>query len=232
MTSTLAPPTLSSSPSAARAASSPTPALSRAGLIFVLALHLLAFWLLLRTGVIVLPVPPAVLTVSLVAPAVVARPDPEVTPPRPRPVERRPVPRSAPQPATLALAADAPAAALLVSAPPTPAPVAVAAAPESAPPAPAAPSAPRFDADYLDNPKPVYPALSRRLGEEGKVILRVHVLADGQADEIQLHTASGSPRLDQAAQNAVRRWRFVPARRGGETLAAWVLVPIAFTLKE
>lgn len=89
---------------------------------------------------------------------------------------------------------------------------------------------PRFDADYLDNPSPPYPPLSRRIGEQGRVVLRVHVLPNGQADEIHIHISSNSSRLDQSARETVGRWRFLPARRGEETIAAWVLVPIAFSL--
>ena len=90
---------------------------------------------------------------------------------------------------------------------------------------------PRFDADYLSNPAPAYPPLSRRMGEEGKTVLRVHVEPGGRPSQIEIKTSSGSPRLDQAAQDAVWRWKFVPARRGDEAIAAWVLVPILFTLK-
>lgn len=91
-------------------------------------------------------------------------------------------------------------------------------------------TAARFDADYLHNPKPIYPAASRRLGEQGKVILRVHVGIDGAAEKIELKTSSGFARLDTSAQDAVSRWRFTPARRGDQPIAAWVLVPIAFNL--
>ena len=104
--------------------------------------------------------------------------------------------------------------------------------PIAAPPAPAAPTPPRFDANYLENPKPPYPALSRKLNEQGRVLLRVNVAADGNATEVQLHTSSGHPRLDDSALATVRRWKFVPARLGQEAVAAWVLVPIAFTLKD
>ncbi|MCP5268824.1 MAG: TonB family protein [Zoogloeaceae bacterium] len=92
-------------------------------------------------------------------------------------------------------------------------------------------SEPRFDADYLSNPAPAYPALSRRLGEEGKVILRVFVESSGQPGQIELKASSGSPRLDRAAQEAIRHWKFIPASRGQEAVGAWVLVPIVFTLK-
>jgi protein TonB len=112
--------------------------------------------------------------------------------------------------------------------PPAPAPV----PPVAAPPAPVQATQPRFDADYLDNPKPPYPPLSRRMGEQGRVVLRVHVTPDGAAGEVLLASSSGSPRLDESALATVRRWKFVPARRGTDAVAAWVLIPIAFTLKE
>ncbi|MFZ2852863.1 MAG: energy transducer TonB, partial [Rhodocyclaceae bacterium] len=104
----------------------------------------------------------------------------------------------------------------------------------SPPPAPAAPavlSQPRFDADYLQNPPPAYPALSRRMGEEGRVVLRVFVEPNGRPSAIEVRNGSGSPRLDQAALDAVARWKFVAARRGDEAVGAWVLVPIVFNLR-
>lgn len=90
---------------------------------------------------------------------------------------------------------------------------------------------PRFDAAYLQNPPPDYPSLSRRLGEEGRALLRVLISPEGLPRDIQLQTSTGYPRLDQAALQTVRRWRFVPAMRGDEALAAWVLVPIRFNLE-
>lgn len=95
----------------------------------------------------------------------------------------------------------------------------------------AATSQPRFDADYLDNPMPTYPLLSRRLREEGKVLLRVLVESDGRPTRIEIKTSSGSARLDQAAEQAVWRWKFIPAKRGNEAVSAWVVVPISFNLK-
>lgn len=89
---------------------------------------------------------------------------------------------------------------------------------------------PRFDAAYLQNPEPGYPILSKRLGEEGKVILRVLVNPEGLAEQVEVRQSSGHARLDQAALVTVRRWRFTPARRGAERLAAWVLVPLSFQL--
>lgn len=96
--------------------------------------------------------------------------------------------------------------------------------------APAPVAAARFDADYLNNPEPAYPLLSRRQGESGKVLLLVQVTAHGTAAQVEIKQGCGFPRLDQAALNAVRNWRFVPARRGDDTVAASVLVPITFRL--
>jgi periplasmic protein TonB len=92
-------------------------------------------------------------------------------------------------------------------------------------------TAPRFDARYLDNPAPPYPALAQRYGEQGRVLLRVLVSPGGGAEEVQVRDSSGFPRLDEVARETVRHWRFVPARRGTEPVPAWVLVPVAFQLK-
>ena len=92
--------------------------------------------------------------------------------------------------------------------------------------------APDFKANYLSNPEPEYPSLSRRLREQGAVKLRVHVTEQGRADEVTLHESSGYGRLDKAAADAVWRWRFSPARRAGAFVAAWVVVPIKFELRD
>lgn len=92
-------------------------------------------------------------------------------------------------------------------------------------------TAPVFSAEYLNNPAPAYPRLSRRLGEQGKVLLRVRVTVEGRAAQIVEAQSSGSARLDEAARQAVRQWRFVPAQRGGQAVEAWVIVPIVFTLE-
>lgn len=89
---------------------------------------------------------------------------------------------------------------------------------------------PRFDADYLNNPAPIYPRVSRRLREQGVVMLRVHVLPSGTPEVVELKTSSGSPRLDDSAVEAVRKWKFVPAQSGGRAVSAWVIVPIEFSL--
>ena len=89
---------------------------------------------------------------------------------------------------------------------------------------------PAFDAAYLKNPAPAYPLMSKRRGEKGRVMLDVRVLPDGTAEQVKLRASSGHERLDQAAIEAVRQWRFVPARSGDEPVAAWVTVPVTFAL--
>ncbi|MBH8851468.1 energy transducer TonB, partial [Pseudomonas aeruginosa] len=85
-------------------------------------------------------------------------------------------------------------------------------------------------AGYLHNPAPEYPALAMRRGWEGTVLLRVHVLASGSPSEIQVQKSSGREALDQAAVKAVKRWSFVPAKRGDKAEDGWVSVPIDFKL--
>ncbi|ALG69278.2 energy transducer TonB [Beggiatoa leptomitoformis] len=92
-------------------------------------------------------------------------------------------------------------------------------------------SQPVFNAAYLNNPAPVYPLLSKRRGEQGKVRLRVNVNAEGRAEKLEVAISSGYEQLDQAALVTVKQWRFVPAKRGTEAVSAWVIVPINFQLE-
>lgn len=87
---------------------------------------------------------------------------------------------------------------------------------------------PRLDPAYLHNPAPMYPALSKRNRETGIVLLLVNVNPEGNATSVTLHKSSGYDRLDQAAIQAVNRWRFVPGMRGQSTVSATVIVPISF----
>ncbi|MEW6165553.1 MAG: energy transducer TonB [Pseudomonadota bacterium] len=162
-------------------------------------------------------------------------PPPAPEPPAPRPVQTtsKPQPvvkKPVPPPPVLTAAEAAPAAPESFAVAPPPAPAVSAIAP--APPAPPAPvTAARFDADYLHNPRPAYPSSSRRLGEEGTVVLRARVGADGSPLVVELRDSSGFRRLDEAALAAVRRWRFVPARQGDRAIESWVAVPVVFKLE-
>jgi protein TonB len=172
------------------------------------------------------------------APAV--KPPPEKKPPRQKPA---PAPKAAPLPAperepaavTPRRQATTESAAPTASASP-----ADAASSASAAPAPAAspPPAPvktgvSIPASYAArNRIPRQPPLSRKLGEQGTVILRVLVKADGTAGAVDVKTSSGFPLLDAAAKGAVESWRFNPATTDGKPVAEWHLVPIVFTLKD
>ena len=90
---------------------------------------------------------------------------------------------------------------------------------------------PDFNVSYFSNPEPEYPSLSRRQREQGLVKLRVHVTEEGRAGEVTLHMSSGYERLDRAALDAVRRWRFRPAQRAGTPVSGWVVVPVRFELQ-
>jgi protein TonB len=149
-------------------------------------------------------------------------------PPKPRKVENtKPIQRTiappleAPSQTAISVASPSPASA-------EPVETEAAAAPQE-PPAPLV--LPRFDAAYLQNPAPAYPALSRRAGEQGKVLVRVVVRPDGVPEAVELRQSSGAVRLDEAALAAVRKWRFVPARRGDMPVTAAVIVPVVFSLR-
>lgn len=87
------------------------------------------------------------------------------------------------------------------------------------------------NADYLRNPRPVYPAIARSRHWEGLVLLRVHVRADGNNDHVEVQRGSGYEVLDEAAREAVEKWQFVPSKHGDTAVASWVTVPIEFILK-
>lgn len=208
------------------------------GMGFAVALHAVAIVALLQYEPARQAIAAAApIMVSLVAPPQVQAP---IEPPKPLPQKPQPRVHPQPKPAALPRMVTAPSEAPsqfiapppspptplppIEAAPPPPAPIAVA-----APPAPVVP--PRFNADYLQNPAPPYPPLARRMGEQGKVLMRVLVNAQGLADKVELRTSSGFARLDQTALETVKQWRFIPARQGDSPVAAWVLVPISFSLE-
>jgi protein TonB len=116
--------------------------------------------------------------------------------------------------------------------PPPPARAPVAPAPV-APPVPEAPAAAAADSAprLLSSPAPRYPRNAQRRGIGGTVLMRVHVGTDGKPEDIDLIAGSGSHDLDRAATEAVRRWWFAPAMRGGQPVEAAVQVPITFNPK-
>lgn len=81
------------------------------------------------------------------------------------------------------------------------------------------------------NPEPPYPALARRLGEQGTVLLRVLVGPDGTARDVQVKKSSGSPTLDRSAQNTIKQWRFNPATIDGKPVEEWYETRWTFKLE-
>ncbi|GAB1368771.1 hypothetical protein MASR1M42_13210 [Azonexus hydrophilus] len=203
----------------------------RSGLLgIVIAVHVGVLLLVLAAKTIAPQIMEMPLIVDLLpAPEIEAPPEAKPLPvaaptpvkPQPRP---RPQPKEMPAPVlettqSTAPAEHAPVAPPVIETPPPP-------------PAPPAVTQARFDADYLRNPPPPYPPLARRMGEEGKVVLRVAVTPQGSASEVQIHTSSGSTRLDESAQKTVRNWKFIPAKQGDTAVSSWVLVPIIFKLEQ
>ncbi|MEI7181148.1 energy transducer TonB [Pectobacterium carotovorum] len=176
----------------------------------------------------------------------VVTPPPELTPPPvdkpvddnallpPVPEKKEPEKKPEPTPKKVAVKQNPPAPvpkpqaeAASATAPITPAPVAqkAVAQPVDAPLTP-----PLANADYLHNPAPSYPDVAISRGYEGTVLLNVQVRADGKVQTIRIHQSSGYPSLDDAARDTVRRWSFVPARRGSQPVSGWVVVPVDFSL--
>jgi len=188
-------------------------------------------------GILGTPQPsPIVVRLEQAAPAALAEP-PKIQPPPPQAASTPRRQRTAPTPRpVIAMTPEqsAPAPAFTAPAPVIASPAAPAAQTAAvANPAPAVTvSAARFDAAYLDNPRPNYPARSRRLGEEGKVLLRVRVSPDGRATAVDLEKSSNFERLDEAARQAVASWRFVPAKRGDEAIEAVIIVPLVFRMED
>jgi protein TonB len=172
-------------------------------------------------------------------------------PPPPPPVAQEPVAPAPAPPAAAAVSAvpratapdDAPVTtsvdALPASAPtgpPAPAPTTTA-PPASAPSGPAVAALPPDGVTQTAVPRggyqvrPSYPHNARRLGIQGTTLLSIFVAADGRVADVVVKQSAGHPDLDQAAADAVRRWRFEPARRGSEAVAMWVLLPVEFRLR-
>ena len=199
----------------------------------VLVLHLAALWLLQsglmqRAVEIIVPVevlselisPPVPVAEQLPAPPARPKQLPPPVPPQAQPTPPQPVASTEPAP----VQAPAPVAT-------TPAAPPIEAATVTTAAAAARIELPSSNAAYLNNPRPAYPALSRRLGEQGKVVVRVLIGVDGTAQQAEIRTSSGYARLDQAALATVRSWRYVPGKRGGVPEAMWFNVPINFVLE-
>jgi protein TonB len=164
-------------------------------------------------------------------------------PPKPAPqlaplaeVQTLPPPSITPPPpvvtiAPLENAISAPVQAAPVAEKPAPAAAFAAAAPAASPAAPpAGPHTITSGVEYLQAPQPVYPALSKRMGEQGKVVLRILVSEQGLPDQVLVQTSSGFARLDEAGRQAALRALFKPHMEDGRPVAVFVIVPLIFQL--
>ena len=192
--------------------------------------------LLARAVALVVPVVILAELIEPPAPKIAPPPSPPPPPPPPQPVKKAITKApSAVAPLPMAIidptpAPNAPAGSIAPQ--PAPAPIAspIAAAPAAGPAAPTV-QLPSSDADYLQNPRPPYPAISRRMNEQGKTTVRVLIGSDGQPQRAEISKSSGFARLDDAAIATVMRWRFVPGKRGGVAEAMWFNVPINWVLE-
>jgi periplasmic protein TonB len=212
----------------------------RAAIVLIAALHFALAWGLLGLRSVHAPaVTPMSLTVELLA-ADTGRPPATAVPPLPRPRTVAPAtPLLEPPPLVVRDAPPAPA--------PAPAPARPQVPTEPAPsvpaarvatvegPAPVTVQAPRpiptSAIQYLVLPDIVYPGTSRRLNEEGLVLLAVFIDEQGMPQRVEVVQSSGFDRLDRAAVAGVRRARFKPYIEDGRPMAGWARIPVPFTLE-
>jgi len=204
-----------------------------ASLLTVLALHAIVLWGLWQHRLIPTPGEAMTLFVNFIAPPAPEKPPP----PPPKIVKPKPVTPPAPR-----LVAETPVVAPTdyVEPPPPPEPAPRIEAP-AIPPAPPAPPAPlpagpvtlgeELSVACPERRAPDYPAISRRLGEEGTVVLRVELDQAGSVVHAEVKASSGFARLDEAALTAVKTWRCQPARRNGQPVRAVALQPFKFVLQ-
>jgi periplasmic protein TonB len=202
-------------------------------LMLVLAAHGALLYFLFKQQLIPPPEQLATLLVNFI-PA--ARPQEESKPEPPPPV---PKPKPVKKPQSRQIVAETPA--LSESEPvalppqpepePVPEPVAVAeTAPAQMPPGPLTLSS-ELSVACPELNAPAYPPLSRRLGEEGKLVLRVELDESGRVSVARVITSSGFKRLDEAAMVAVKTWRCNPPQRDGQPVRATALQPFNFVLQ-
>ncbi len=185
------------------------------------------------------PAPPPVIKVTLAAvqidPVSVEKPATRESKLRPAPPPERVVPHAAPRKEAVAepitIQPSVTPSAVAIQAPRIPAPVPEAPLQSASMPKARA-SEPDYVARYLHNPPPPYPWQARRMGIEGRVVLHVEILQNGNTGRIEIRQSSGHELLDQAAIKAVGGWRFDPARITGEPITAWAAVPISFRLTD
>ncbi|MGB1220349.1 MAG: energy transducer TonB [Alcanivoracaceae bacterium] len=187
----------------------------------VLAVHGLAVAALVTQA----PTPPQLQSAPPIYGSLVSAP-PQETPPAPKPVPKPAAPAVTPAPE------PEPEPAPQTAPEPVPETVMEQAQEKAQEKADDAPTVipPKVDASARQNPPPVYPSTSRRRGEEGTVVLAIHIDARGRVTAARVARSSGHARLDRVALEAVRHWRYQPATRAGVAIAWDYRQPVVFSL--
>lgn len=211
------------------------------GLLFVLIVHAALFYFLWNQRLI----PPPEQMVTLFA-DLIALPAPDTAPkaiPEPPPVKFQPAKKPVFKPKEERLVAKSPVAPKQEHVEPLPEPLSEAVIEQAKEPGPVAEAPPTqmqtgpvtLSSELsVSCPKltaPTYPAISRRMGEEGKLVLRVELDENGRIDDAKVINSSGYERLDSAALTAVKSWQCNPSMRNGQPVRAVALQPFNFVLE-
>ncbi len=188
----------------------------------IVVFHVLLVWALVTSlGIIQVDRPPPPIIAEILEE--IAEED---EPPPPPPAIETPPPYVPPPDIVVDVPVDAPATTALtnvtnVKPPPAPPPVKA-----------VVKKAPEIDPKFKRRFQPEYPPTSRRLGEEGSVVLQVLVGPDGAVKDGKVQKSSGFPRLDEAAlKHALRAWRFTPGTEDGAPVSVWHSVKVTFKIE-
>ncbi|PKO45859.1 MAG: energy transducer TonB [Betaproteobacteria bacterium HGW-Betaproteobacteria-22] len=215
-----------------------------AGLSLVILLHVALLYAAMSYKLIPAPQEAVTLFVHLINPSPPKKEEPPPPePPKPPPpkkvtlVKEKPVPRPEPAPVLVAEApvtqatdyvAPAPPPAPVVEAPPAPVPEPVVEV-EVRPTGPVTLSS-ELSLACPQRTLPRYPVASRRIGEHGRVVLRVELDETGQITGVKVKESSGHRRLDEAGMAAVKTWQCDAAMRDGKAVPAVAMQPFDFIL--
>lgn len=202
-------------------------------LIAIMALHIGLFYAL-RSGLVhqVAKALPTEIFASFITEEPAPQPRPQAAEPKTVPVVKKQITQPTPRP--VVTAAPSPQAITETAAPAQESKEPLAAAAPSAPAASTAAATPKTisGVSYINAPRPVYPPLDARMGNEGTVTLRVLINEKGRAEKVEVQKSSGSLRMDDAARDAVMRALFKPYLEDGKPTPAYAIVPINFTLSK
>ena len=197
--------------------------------ILVLLIHIYALMWFFAPEEKFTPAQALQMEVSMVT---ISAPKPQVAPPKPVEPPKKPLPKPITKKAPPIVQKSPDFAPVEPVSAPQPTPAAASLATAATAPAVEHFTEANFKANYLTNPKPEYPSIAKSRGWTGKVMLRVQVSPEGTANSVDVETSSGHEMLDEAAIDAVKKWKFIPAKKGETAVASAVIVPIVFSLRD